>query len=88
MMGIKSVLVYMNSVVSSNGRLGRVHVLLEDLLLVDMGVDVLLDLVEIDIGDDGLFSVEDLGNLLEGRALGLDVEEVDEDELGEVPDLL
>jgi len=87
-MGIKSVLVYMNSVVSSNGRLGRVHVLLEDLLLVDMGVDVLLDLVEIDIGDDGLFSVEDLGNLLEGRALGLDVEEVDEDELGEVPDLL
>lgn len=63
------------------------HVLLEDLLLVHLGMDVLLDLVEVDVGDDGIGSVEDLGNLLEGRALGLDVEEVDEDELDKVPEL-
>lgn len=77
---------YVNSI-SLNGRLGRVHVLLEDLLLVDMGVDVLLDLVEVEVGDDGLVAVEYLGDLLEGRALGLDVEEVDEDELDKVPEL-
>mgnify|MGYP001594387143 CR=1 FL=1 len=48
--------------------------------------DLLLDLVEIDVGG-GIVAVEDLGDLLEGWAVGFDVEEVDEDEFDGVPEL-
>lgn len=41
--------------------------------------DLLLDLVEINVGRC-VVSVEDLGDLLEGWAVGFDVEEIDEDE--------
>ena len=34
-----------------------------------------------------IVAVEDLGDLLEGWAVGFDVEEVDEDEFAEVPEL-
>lgn len=53
------------------------------------GIDLgsLLGLVVLDIGDLGAITVEDPGNLLQGRSLGLDVEEVDEDELDSDPDL-
>lgn len=48
-------------------------------------LDLLLDLLEVDVGGR-VVSVEDARNLLEGGALGLDVEEVDEDEFAQVPD--
>ena len=38
-------------------------------------------LVEIDLRDFGVLAVEDLGDLLERRAAGLDVQEVHEHEL-------
>jgi hypothetical protein len=50
-------------------------------------LDLLLDLGEVDVGDSVL-AVEDLGNLLEGGALGLDEDEVDPDELDKIPELL
>lgn len=55
-------------------------------LLVLAQSDLLLHLVEVDVCNR-ILAVEDLGNLLQGRALGLDIEEVDEDELDEVPEL-
>lgn len=48
--------------------------------------DLLLDLVQVDVGS-GVVAVEDLGDLLEGWAVGFDVEEVDEDEFEGVPEL-
>ena len=49
-------------------------------------LDLLLDLVKVDMSN-GILSVENLRNLLESRALGLHVDEVDPDELNEVPEL-
>lgn len=60
------------------------HVGGRDVLVVLGGVNVLLDLVHVDVGD-GIVAVEDARDLLEGGALGLDVEEPDEDELDRVP---
>lgn len=47
---------------------------------------LLLDLLQVDLSD-GLLTIEDLGDLFEGGAVGLDVDEVDEDELDKVPEL-
>lgn len=55
------------------------------MVLVDL--DLLLDLVNIDVGNIGLVAIDDLGELLESGALGLDVHEEDEDELGGDPAL-
>jgi hypothetical protein len=51
------------------------------LLLEARGHDVGLNSLEINIGDLGVFTIEDLGDLLKGGAFGLDVEDADEDEL-------
>lgn len=48
--------------------------------------DLLLDLVEVDMGGR-IVAVKDLADLLEGWAVGFDVEEVDEDEFAGVPKL-
>lgn len=58
-----------------------------ELVVLDLGdLDLLLDLRQVDVGD-GVVAVEDLGDLLEGGALGLDEDEPDPDELDEVPEL-
>ncbi len=55
--------------------------------LLNVGeVNLLLDLLEVDVGN-GVLAIEDLGDLLEGGSLGLNVDEVDPDELDEVPEL-
>jgi hypothetical protein len=55
------------------------------LLLVDLSL--LLDLVDIDVANLGLITIDDLGELLEGGALGLNIHEVDEGEFEENPAL-
>lgn len=50
-----------------------------------LNLNLLLHLVEIDMGN-GILAVEDTGDLLECGALGLGVEEVDEDKLDSVPE--
>jgi hypothetical protein len=50
-------------------------------------VRLLLDLVDVDVSDLGLVAIDDLGQLLEGGALGLDVHEVNEAQLQENPAL-
>jgi len=54
--------------------------------LVTLARDLVLDLLEADVGDLGIVAIDDLSQLLEGRALGLDVHEVDEDELEADPE--
>lgn len=49
-------------------------------------LDFLLDLPHVDTRDR-INSIKDTGDLLKRRALGLDVEEEDEDKLEEVPQL-
>lgn len=51
------------------------------------GVYLLLYLPKVDVGHLSIPPVEDAGNFFECRALGLDVEEVDEQELEEIPRL-
>lgn len=51
-------------------------------------LNLLLELVEVEAGHGGFVAIDDLGQLLESRATGLDVHEVDEDELEEDPALL
>jgi hypothetical protein len=65
--------------------LPAVHVGLGDVLIVFGVVNVLLDLEHVDVRN-GRIAVEDAGDLLEGGALGLDVEEPDEDQFDEVPE--
>ena len=48
---------------------------------------LLLDLVDVDLSDLGLVAIDDLGQLLEGGALGLNVHEVNEAQLEEDPAL-
>lgn len=60
-------------------------VVLSGLLLGDLSL--LLDLADVDVGNVGLVAVDDLGELLESGALGLDVHEVDEAEFEEDPAL-
>ena len=47
--------------------------------------DLFLDLLEIQASDLGFVTVDDLGELLEGGALGFDVHEVNEAQLTEDP---
>lgn len=55
--------------------------------MVDPGnLKLLLDLLEIDMGN-GFVAVEDLCNLLQRGALGLDKDEVDPDPLDDIPEL-
>jgi hypothetical protein len=57
------------------------------LVVIDrVAVDFLLDLVHVDVSN-GIFAVEDTGDLLESGSLSLNVEEVDEDELDANPEL-
>ena len=51
-------------------------------------MDILLDLAHIDGGNLGVRTIEDLGNLLKSRALGLNVEEVNEDQFKKDPALM
>ena len=53
-----------------------------------MDLGLLLDLVNVDVGNIGFVAVDDTGKLLEGRALGFDVHEEDEGELAGNPALL
>jgi hypothetical protein len=55
-------------------------------LLIRSDLDLLLDLRQVDVSH-GILAVEDLGNLLERGALGLDEDEVDPDELDKIPEL-
>lgn len=52
-----------------------------------VNLHLLLDLVNIDVGNIRLIAINDLGKLLERGALGLDVHEEDKDELGGDPAL-
>lgn len=61
--------------------------LASEVLLVADDLLLLLDLVEIEVGDLGLVAVDNFGQLLESRSLGLDVHEVDEAQLPEDPAL-
>jgi hypothetical protein len=54
---------------------------LDVVVLLVTGSQVGLNGLDIDVGDLSLITVEDLGDLLEGGSLGLDVEDADEDEL-------
>ena len=46
-----------------------------------------LNLLDVNVSDLGILAVEDLGDLLEGGALGLDIEEANEEEFDENPNL-
>lgn len=59
---------------------------LDNIILMVLLRDLLLDLVEVDMGGC-VVAVEDLADLLEGWAIGFDVEEVDEDKFAGVPKL-
>lgn len=48
---------------------------------------LLLDLADVDVTDLSLITIDDLGQLLEGGALGLNVHEIHEAELEEDPAL-
>jgi hypothetical protein len=54
---------------------------LDVVVLLVTGSQVGLHSLDIDVGNLSLLTVEDLGDLLEGGSLGLDVEDADEDEL-------
>jgi hypothetical protein len=71
----------------TNGKSTTISGLLLVVLLTRRSdLDLLLDLGEVDVSH-GVLAVEDLGDLLEGGALGLDEDEVDPDELDEIPEL-
>jgi hypothetical protein len=71
----------------TNGKSTTISGLLSVVLLTRRSdLDLLLDLGEVDVSH-GVLAVEDLGDLLEGGALGLDEDEVDPDELDEIPEL-
>jgi len=70
----------------SGGRLLGPHGALHHVVLVLGRVQLLLDLGEADVGH-GVVAVEDARDLLERGALGLDVDEVNPDELECVPEL-
>lgn len=58
--------------------------LVSDLILADL--HLLLSLCQIDVGH-GILAIEDLGDLLEGRSLSLDEDEVNPDRLNDIPKL-
>lgn len=53
-----------------------------------LDISLLLSVPEVDIGNVGIITIEDSGDLLKSGTLGFDVEEEDEDELDSDPDLL
>lgn len=57
------------------------------MLLVASSEGFLPNLIGVNDSDLSLIAIEDLGDLLESRALGLNVEEDDEAEFEEDPDL-
>jgi hypothetical protein len=59
------------------------------LMVLSHGCDCHLfaHLVKVDVGS-GVVAVEDASNFLEGGALGLDVDEPDEEKLDKVPELM
>jgi hypothetical protein len=57
-------------------------------LLITSGHDASLNLLEINVGNLSLITIEDTSNLLESRTAGLDVKDGDEDEFEEDPALL
>ena len=57
------------------------------LLLIAGGEGVVANFVSINDSNLSLIAIEDLGDLLEGWALGLHVEEGDEEKFGKDPDL-
>jgi hypothetical protein len=67
--------------------LDRLDVDVVVVLLEARGVCVNPERISVNVCDLSLVSIEDLGDLLEGRALGLNVEDSDEDEFEEDPDL-
>ena len=52
-----------------------------------LDVSLLLSVLKLDIGNVGVITIEDSGDLLKSGTLGFDVEEEDEDELDSDPDL-
>lgn len=50
--------------------------------------NVLVNLAQVNVGDLGLITIEDLGDLLESGSAGLDVEDGNEDEFEEDPALV
>jgi hypothetical protein len=57
-----------------------------NLLKVFTIVNLLLDLVKIDMGNC-IITIKDTSNVLKGGTLGLDIEEINEDEFAQVPEL-
>ena len=53
-----------------------------------LDISLLLSVPEMDIGNVGIITIEDSGDLFKSGTLGFDVEEEDEDELDSDPDLL
>jgi hypothetical protein len=65
----------------------RLDVYVVVVLLEARGVCLTPERIGVNVCNLSLVSIEDLGDLLEGRALGLNVEDSDEDEFEEDPDL-
>jgi hypothetical protein len=65
---------------------GSVVLLVSDLDLSLVNLHLFLNLFQDDVGP-GILAIEDLGDLLEGRAFSLDEDEVDPDRLNEIPKL-
>jgi hypothetical protein len=56
-------------------------------LLGVVNLDLLGSLVHVDVSSSGILAIEDLGDLFESGAFGLDEDEVDPDGLDAVPEL-
>ena len=57
-------------------------------MINSVDLHLLLELVKVEAGNGGLVAIDDLGQLFESWAPGLDVHEVDKDKLEEDPALL
>ena len=66
-------------------RLPRFHILGVNILLVFSETNLLLHLLEVDVGNS-VITIKNASNLLQSRALGLNIEEPDEHKLKEVPE--
>jgi hypothetical protein len=75
-----------SSFVNQKQKLGRLvaSVVLQGLSF-DLGVLLILDVIN--VSDDSIISVENSGDLLQSRSLGLNVEKVDKDKLDQNPAL-
>ena len=52
-----------------------------------LNISLLLSVLKVNVGDVGIITIEDSGDLFKSGTLGFDVEEEDEDELDSDPDL-